>query len=200
MRWPRERKLEYVENVKDRFSMNLEERYQKEIKQQLKKELKLSCVMAVPEVKKIVVSVGMAEARENKKLWEEIGDQLALVTGQKPVRTRAKKAISGFKLRIGDEIGLMVTLRGKRMYDFLDKLINVSLARVRDFRGVSDKSFDGSGNYNLGFSEQLVFPEINPARVTKVKGVQVTIVMNTRSDKEARALLKKLGMPFNKEN
>lgn len=179
--------------------MDLMNKFKKEIRPRLAEKMGIKNPLQVPALKKIVVSVGMASEREDKKLWEEAEKQLALITGQKPVRTKAKKAISGFKLRAGDEVGLKVTLRKKRMYDFFEKLVKVVLPRMRDFQGLELSAFDGQGNYNIGFSEQMVFPEVNPAEVTKTKGVEVTIVMTTDDDKKAKVVLGALGMPFKKE-
>jgi large subunit ribosomal protein L5 len=152
--------------------------------------------MAVPRLHKVVVNMGLGEATQNAKLLDPASNDLAQITGQKPVITRAKKSIAAFKVRAGMPIGAMVTLRGDRMYEFLDRLINVALPRVRDFRGVSTKSFDGRGNYTLGLRDQLIFPEIDYAKVDKLKGMNVTIVTTAGSDDQARALLRHLGMPF----
>jgi len=179
--------------------MALINEFRKEITAKLAEQLGVGNFMAVPKLSKIVINIGMAEGKSDKKLWEDMEKQLAAICGQKPVRTRAKKAISGFTLRAGDEIGLMVTLRGARMYDFFEKLVSVVLPRMRDFRGLTSSSFDGKGNYSLGFNEQLVFAEINPAEVTKIKGMQVTIATTAGDDKQARKLLMALGMPFKKE-
>jgi large subunit ribosomal protein L5 len=152
--------------------------------------------MAVPHLHKIVVNMGVGEATQNAKVLDPAAGELGQVTGQKPVITRAKKSIAAFKVRAGQPIGAMVTLRGDRMYEFLDRLVNVALPRVRDFKGVSTKSFDGRGNYTLGLHDQLIFPEIDYARVDKLKGMNVTIVTTAASDNQARSLLKHLGMPF----
>ena len=152
--------------------------------------------LAAPKVEKVVVSVGLGEAAQDKKVIEPASQDLMVITGQKPKLTRARVAIAGFKLREGDPVGLMVTLRGKRMYDFLEKLFKIVLPRMRDFKGVSSKSFDGQGNYHLGITEQIVFPEIDYAKVDKIRGLQITIVTNIKADEQARKLLEKLGMPF----
>jgi large subunit ribosomal protein L5 len=152
--------------------------------------------MAVPHVHKIVVNMGMGEATQNAKILDPAVNELGQITGQKPVTTKAKKSIAAFKVREGQAIGAMVTLRGDRMYEFLDRLVNVVLPRVRDFKGVSTKSFDGRGNYTLGLHDQLIFPEIDYSRVDKTKGMNVTIVTTAQSDDQARVLLKHLGMPF----
>jgi len=162
----------------------------------LMKELGLKNVMAVPRLEKVVVNMGVGEATQNAKVLDPAVAELQQVTGQKPVVTKAKKSIAAFKVREGMPIGAMVTLRGDRMYEFLDRLMNVALPRVRDFRGVSTKSFDGRGNYTLGLKDQLVFPEIDYAKVDKLKGMNITIVTTAQDDNQARSLLKHLGMPF----
>jgi len=174
----------------------LRDRFQKEIAPALQKELELKNPMAVPRLHKIVVNMGVGEATQNAKVLDPAVAELGQITGQKPVVTKAKKSIAAFKVREGQSIGAMVTLRGDRMYEFLDRLINVVLPRVRDFRGVSTKSFDGRGNYTLGLRDQLIFPEIDYAKVDKLKGMNVTIVTTAKSDNEARALLRSFGMPF----
>ncbi len=171
-------------------------RYESEIVPLLMRELKIGSRMRAPRLKKIVVNMGLGEARENLKLLEAAAEELKQLTGQKPVMTRARKAISNFKLRQGMPIGVMVTLRRERMWEFFDRLVNVALPRVRDFRGVSDKAFDGRGDYSLGIREHTIFPELNLDKVEKVKGLTVTIVTTARSDFEALTLLKALGMPF----
>jgi large subunit ribosomal protein L5 len=171
-------------------------RFEQEIKPALMKEFELQNPMAVPRLHKVVVNMGLGEATQNAKLLDPASNDLAQITGQKPVITRAKKSIAAFKVRAGMPIGAMVTLRGDRMYEFLDRLINVALPRVRDFRGVSTKSFDGRGNYTLGLRDQLIFPEIDYSKVDKLKGMNVTIVTTAGSDDQARALLRHLGMPF----
>jgi large subunit ribosomal protein L5 len=174
----------------------LKQRFTKEIAPALMKELELTNPMAVPRLHKVIVNMGVGEATQNAKLLDPAVIELGQITGQKPVITKAKKSIAAFKVREGMPIGCMVTLRGDRMYEFLDRLLNVALARVRDFRGVSTKSFDGRGNYTLGLRDQLIFPEIDYAKVEKTKGMNVTIVTTAATDDQARALLKHLGMPF----
>ena len=174
----------------------LKTRFQKEIAPALMKEFDFKNPMAVPHLEKIVVNMGVGEATQNAKVLDPAVNELGQITGQKPVVTRAKKSIAAFKVRAGQSIGAMVTLRGDRMYEFFDRLVNVVLPRVRDFRGVSTKAFDGRGNYTLGLHDQLIFPEIDYARVDKLKGMNVTIVTTARTDEQARSLLKNLGMPF----
>jgi large subunit ribosomal protein L5 len=174
----------------------LKERFVKEVAPALMKELQRKNPMAVPHLHKIVVNMGVGEATQNAKILDPAINELGQITGQKPVVTRAKKSIAAFKVREGQAIGAMVTLRGDRMYEFFDRLVSMVLPRVRDFRGVSTKSFDGRGNYTLGLRDQLIFPEIDYAKVDKQKGMNVTIVTTGRSDDEARALLRHLGMPF----
>lgn len=174
----------------------LRERFQKQIVPTLQKEFHYKNSMAVPRLEKIVVNMGVGEATQNVKLMDAAAGELGQITGQKPIITRAKKSIAAFRLRAGMPIGACVTLRGDRMYEFFDRLVNVALPRVRDFKGVSTRSFDGRGNYTLGLRDQLLFPEIDYSKVDKVKGMNVTIVTTARSDAEARALLGQLGMPF----
>jgi len=174
----------------------LKTRFQKEIAPTLMKEFDFKNPMAVPHLEKIVLNMGVGEATQNAKVLDPAVNELGQITGQKPVVTRDKKSIAAFKVREGQSIGAMVTLRGDRMYEFFDRLVNVVLPRVRDFRGVSTKAFDGRGNYTLGLHDQLIFPEIDYARVDKLKGMNVTIVTTARTDEQARALLKNLGMPF----
>ena len=174
----------------------LKERFDKEIAPALAKELGLANPMAVPHLHKIVVNMGVGEATQNAKILDPAVNELGQITGQKPITTKAKKSIAAFKVREGQAIGAMVTLRGDRMWEFLDRLLNVALPRVRDFKGVSTKSFDGRGNYTLGLHDQLIFPEIDYARVDKTKGMNVTIVTTAGNDDQARVLLKHLGMPF----
>ena len=174
----------------------LQEIYIKEMVPKLIKDFDYKNIMQVPKVEKIVINMGLGEAIQNVKILDSAVEELALISGQKAVITKAKKSIATFKLRQGMPIGCMVTLRKERMYDFLDKLLNVSLARVRDFKGVSPKGFDGNGNYSLGIKEQLIFPEINYDKVDKIKGMNITIVTSAKSDQEGRALLKLMGMPF----
>ena len=174
----------------------LKERFAKEVAPALMREFDFKNPMAVPHLHKVVVNMGVGEATQNAKVLDPAVNELSQITGQKPVVTKAKKSIAAFKVREGQAIGAMVTLRGDRMYEFFDRLVNVVLPRVRDFKGVSTKSFDGRGNYTLGLHDQLIFPEIDYAKVDKQKGMNVTIVTTARSDAEARALLKHLGMPF----
>ena len=174
----------------------LKQRFRQEVAPALMKEFDLKNPMAVPHLEKIVVNVGVGEATQNAKVLDPAASELAQIAGQKPVVTRAKKSIAAFKVRAGMPIGAMVTLRGDRMYEFFDRLVNIVLPRVRDFRGVSTKSFDGRGNYTIGLHDQLIFPEIDYAKVDKLKGMNVTIVTTARDDNQARALLRHLGMPF----
>jgi large subunit ribosomal protein L5 len=174
----------------------LKERYDKEVAPALKKEFGYRNVMAIPKIEKIVVNMGLGEATQNAKIVDTGADEVARVTGQKPVTTRAKKSIAQFKVRKGMPIGAMVTLRGERMWDFLDRLISVALPRVRDFRGVSAKGFDGRGNYTLGLRDQLLFPEIDYMKVDKARGMNISVVTTAKSDQESRKLLQLLGMPF----
>jgi len=174
----------------------LRSRFDKEVAPALLKELELKNVMAVPRLHKIVVNMGVGEATQNAKVLDPAVNELGQITGQKPVVTRAKKSIAAFKVRQGQSIGAMVTLRGDRMYEFFDRLVNIVLPRVRDFKGVSSKSFDGRGNFTLGLHDQLIFPEISYEKVDKLKGMNVTIVTTAQSDNQARTLLKHLGMPF----
>ncbi len=178
------------------MASRLRERYKKQVVPALQKEFQYKNSMAVPRLVKVVVNMGVGEATQNAKLLDPAVQEMAQITGQKPVVTRAKKSIAAFKLREGMPIGVAVTLRGDRMYEFLDRLMNIALPRVRDFRGVSTRSFDGRGNYTLGLRDQLLFPEISYEKVDKVKGMNVTIVTTSKSDPEARALLAHLGMPF----
>jgi large subunit ribosomal protein L5 len=195
------------ETKKAGFAANIEEglkvqparlklRYRKEVVPQLMKELNLKNPMEVPRLNKVVVNMGLGEALANNKILESAVDQLGAITGQKPVVTRSRKAIANFKLREGQAIGAMVTLRGDRMFEFLDRLINVALPRVRDFKGISPKAFDGRGNYTLGLREQIIFPEINYDQIEKVKGLNVSIVTSAGNDERALALLKAIGVPF----
>ena len=178
------------------MAARLREKYTKEIKPALLKELGLKNTMAVPRLEKIVLNMGLGEATQNVKVMDPLMTDLGLITGQKPVVTRAKKSIAAFKVREGMPIGAMVTLRGEKMYEFLDRLISTALPRVRDFKGVSIKSFDGRGNYTLGVRDQLIFPEIDYSRVDKLKGMNVTIVTTAKDDQQARALLQHFGLPF----
>jgi large subunit ribosomal protein L5 len=177
-------------------SARLRVRYQKEILPALMKELNLKNTMAVPKIEKVVINMGVGEATQNAKVMDPAVTELQQITGQKAVVTKAKKSIAQFKVREGNPIGAMVTLRGDRMYEFLDRLMNIALPRVRDFRGVSTKSFDGRGNYTLGLRDQLIFPEIDYSKVDKLKGMNVTIVTTALTDDHARSLLRHMGMPF----
>jgi len=176
----------------------LAEKYKSEVVPALTKEFGYTSVMAVPRVKKIVLNMGVGEAIADAKLLDQAADELATITGQKPSITRARKSIANFKLRAGMAIGCRVTMRGRRMYEFLDRLMNLAMPRVRDFRGAPPRAFDGRGNYTLGIRDQLIFPEINYAKVQKVKGMNVCVVTTAKTDEEARALLTHLGMPFRK--
>jgi large subunit ribosomal protein L5 len=178
------------------MAARLKERFEKEIRPALVKELGLKNPMQSPRVEKVVVNMGLGEAIQNGKILDASLEQLSAITGQKPVVTKARKSIANFKLRQGQSIGAMVTLRGERAYEFLDRLLNVALPRVRDFKGVSPKAFDGKGNYTLGVKEQIIFPEINYDRVERIKGLNITVVTTARNDEEGRALLRHLGMPF----
>ncbi len=172
------------------------DRYKKEITPQLAKKLNRANPLSLPKLQKIVVNMGVGKALQDKNKMEQAAEQLTQITGQRAQITKAKVAISGFRLRAGNEIGCRVTLRGRRMYEFLDRLISIALPRIRDFRGVNPKSFDGHGNYSLGLSEQMVFPEIDPDKVNFTQGMDVTFVTSTSSDDEARELLRAFGMPF----
>ena len=176
----------------------MKERYLKEVAPALLKSLNLSNVMEVPRIQKVVVNIGMGEALENPKALDAAVSDLSQITGQKPVVTKARKSIANFKLREGRVIGVKVTLRGERMWSFLDRLMNIVLPRVRDFRGVSADAFDGRGNYTLGFREQLIFPEIEYDKIDKIRGLEVTVVTTARDDQQSFALLQMLGMPFRK--
>jgi len=176
----------------------LKDKFSKEVTPALMSKFEYTSVMQVPKVEKIVINMGVGDAVQNSKALDAAVEDLTIISGQKPVVTKAKKSIAGFRLREGMPIGAKVTLRGERMYEFLDKLISVSLPRVRDFRGVSKKSFDGRGNYTLGVKEQLIFPEIDYDKVSKVRGMDIVIVTTANSDEEARELLTQFGMPFQK--
>ena len=180
------------------MASRLKEKYRKEVVPALQKEFNYKNPMQVPALHKVVVNIGMGEAIQNAKAMDAAVSDLASITGQRPVITRAKRSVAAFKLREGMQIGCMVTLRGDRMYYFLDKLMNVALPRLRDFQGVSPEAFDGRGNYTLGLREQLVFPEIDYDKVDKVRGMEVSIVTTARTDEEGRRLLKLMGMPFKK--
>ena len=179
-------------------STRLLEKYNNEIKKNLMEKYKYSSVMEVPHLVKIVLNVGVGEALTNNKAIEEVVNEIGLITGQHPVTTKAKKSIANFKLREGAAIGVKVTLRDVRMYEFFDKLVSIALPRVRDFRGVSKNSFDGHGNYTLGIKEQLIFPEIDYDKVTKIRGMDIVVVTSAKNDDEAYSLLEALGMPFHK--
>ncbi len=178
------------------MATRLKERYEKEVLPALMKEFGYGNPMQVPRLEKIVVNMGLGEAINNGKIIDASVAQLASITGQKPVVTKARKSIANFKLRQGQSIGAMVTLRGDRMYEFFDRLVSIALPRVRDFKGVSPKAFDGKGNYTLGIREQIIFPEINYDQVEKIKGLNITVVTTARDDEGGRALLRFLGMPF----
>ena len=185
-------------NKKANIESRLKTRYETEIKKALNEKYHYSSVMEIPGLEKIVVNIGVGDATQDAKRLEEAVAELAQITGQKPVITKAKKSIASFKLREGQSIGCKVTLRGIRMWDFLDKLVSIALPRVRDFRGVSKNAFDGRGNYTLGVKEQLIFPEIDYDKVTKVRGMDVVIVTTAKSDEEAYTLLELIGMPFHR--
>ena len=174
------------------------EHYKTSVMDELKKQFNYSSVMEIPKIEKIVVNMGVGDSIANSKLLDAAVEDLAIITGQKPLITKAKKSIAVFKLREGMKIGAKVTLRGERMYEFYDKLVSIALPRVRDFRGVNPNSFDGRGNYTIGIKEQLIVPEINYDKVLKVRGMDIVIVTTARTDEEGRALLKLLGMPFRK--
>lgn len=174
----------------------LKEQYQKEVAGKVRKEFGIENVMAVPKLEKIVLNMGLGEAVSNSKIIDTAVEEMSQIAGQKPVVTRARKSIASFKLREGMPIGVMVTLRGDKMYEFLDRLVSVALPRVRDFRGVPSRAFDGRGNYTLGVRDHLIFPEIDLTKVDKAKGMNITIVTTARNDDQARFLLRELGMPF----
>lgn len=178
------------------YTPRLRQIYNDEILPGLKEEFSYQNPMAVPRLNKIVINIGVGEASRDPKLLDEANEQLTMIAGQKPVIRRARKSVSNFKLREGMAIGVMVTLRGNRMWEFLDRLTNMALPRVRDFRGVSGRAFDGRGNYTLGIKDQLIYPEVSPAKVNRAIGMNVTIVTSARTDAEAKSLLKRLGMPF----
>ena len=180
------------------MAARLKEKYLKEIVPSLMTKFNYKSVMQVPKVEKVIINMGVGEAVANAKALDSAVEDLQLISGQKPVVTRAKKSIAGFKLREGMPIGAKVTLRGERMFHFLDKLMNVSLPRVRDFRGISSKAFDGRGNYTLGLKEQLIFPEVEYDKIDKIRGMDIVIVTSAKTDEEARELLTQMGMPFRK--
>ena len=179
--------------------MNLQERYQKEINPKLAKEFNLENYLAVPMVKKVVINVGLGEMARDKSLIAKATDDLKMITGQQPKLNKARLSIAGFKIREGDPVGLMVTLRGKRMYQFLEKLFKIVLPRFRDFHGVPLSGFDGQGNYSLGISEQIVFPEIDYAKIDKVRGLQITFVTSAKSNEQVKRLLEEMGIAFEKK-
>ncbi len=180
------------------YESRLKTKYMEEVRPAMVQEFNYSNIMRAPRLSKVVVNVGMGEAIQNVKTLDAAVADITAITGQKPVITRAKRSVANFKLRTGMPIGVMVTLRGERMYDFLDKLMNIVLPRIRDFQGVSPKSFDGRGNFSLGLQEQIVFPEIDYDKVDRIRGMEVTVVTTARNDDEARRLLQLLGMPFRK--
>ena len=180
------------------YEPRLKKVYNDTIAPELFKELGLKSVMQVPKIEKIVVSMGVGEALANKKLLDAAVTDITAITGQKAVKTKAKKSIANFKLRQGNEVGVMVTLRGARMYEFLDRLINVALPRVKDFRGIKATGFDGHGNYSLGITEQIIFPEIDFDKIERIAGLNINVVTSAKTDNDARALLTKFGMPFRK--
>jgi large subunit ribosomal protein L5 len=173
-----------------------EEKYRQEVVPALMKEFQYSNPMQVPKIEKIVVNMSLSDALQNAKILDTAADELMVITGQKPVITKAKKSIASFKLRQGQKLGVMVTLRRARMYEFMNRLCNIALPRVRDFKGISGRSFDGRGNYTMGITEQIIFPEINYDRIDKIRGMNITIVTTAKNDQEGRALLKYMGMPF----
>lgn len=177
----------------------IKESYQKEVVPALQKAFEFGNVMEVPRIQKVVINIGLGEAKDNSKALEAAVGDLTTISGQKPIQTKASKSIANFKLREGQIIGTKVTLRGDRMWSFLDRLLNVALPRVRDFRGISPDSFDGRGNYTLGLRDQLIFPEIEYDKIDKLRGMEITVVTTAKNDEHARALLKLLGMPFRKE-
>jgi len=179
--------------------MNLQQKFNDQIKPELAKELGISNLLAVPRVEKVVVSMGVGAAVQDKSLIEKASQDLAQITGQKPLVTKARKSVASFKVRTGMPMGVKVTLRNKRMYEFLEKLFKIVFPRFRDFRGVSDENFDGRGNYSLGIKEQIVFSEIDYAKIDKIRGMEVTVVTSIGDDRTAKLLLEKLGMPFEKK-
>ena len=181
------------------MAARLKEKYQTEVRPKLQEQFGIKNPMAVPKIEKVVLNMGMGEAIQNAKILDTAVDELSQITGQKPIITKAKKSIASFKLREGQSIGAMVTLRGEKMYEFLDRLISTALPRVRDFRGVPSKSFDGRGNFTLGVRDHFIFPEIDITKVEKSKGMNITIVTNAKDDDQARFLLRELGLPFTKQ-
>lgn len=180
------------------MASRLKEKYNNEVIPALMEKFQYENIMEVPKLEKIVINMGIGEARDNPKVLEAAVSELELITGQKPVITKAKKSIANFKLREGMKVGTKVTLRGEKMYNFLDKLMNIALPRVRDFRGVNDTSFDGRGNYALGIKEQLIFPEIEYDKVESIRGLDIIVVTTAKTDEEAKVFLEKMGMPFKK--
>lgn len=180
------------------MASRLKEKYTNEVVSALMERFQYSNIMEVPKLEKVIINMGIGEARDNPKILESAVKELEIIAGQKPVITKAKKSIANFKLREGMKVGTKVTLRGERMYDFLDKLMNIALPRVRDFRGVNDTSFDGRGNYALGIKEQLIFPEIEYDMVDAIRGLDIVVVTTANTDEEARVFLEKMGMPFKK--
>jgi large subunit ribosomal protein L5 len=180
------------------MAARLKERYQKEVRKKIQDEFGIKNIMAVPKIEKVVLNMGMGEAIQNMKVLDSAVEELAQITGQKPVITKAKKSIASFKLRAGVPIGTMVTLRGEKMYEFLDRLISIALPRVRDFRGLPTRSFDGRGNFTIGIRDHFIFPEIDVVKADKSKGMNITIVTSAKNDEQARFLLRELGMPFGK--
>jgi len=178
------------------YEPRLIKKYKDEVLPQLMKDFSFTNIMQAPKLVRIVINMGLGEAVQNAKIVESATEELAAITGRKPIVTRAKKSIASFKLREGMPIGVMVTLRGEQMYDFLDRLISVALPRTRDFKGISPKAFDGRGHYTLGIREQIIFPEINYDKIDKIKGMNITFVTTAKTDEQGRALLKSLGMPF----
>ena len=185
--------------IKDSIMPRLKDRYKEEIVPALCKEFNFANVNQAPRIKKVVVNVGLGEALQNAKVLENASEEVALITGQHPVITRAKRSVATFKLREGNPIGVKVTLRGNRMWDFLDRLFNIALARQRDFRGVSPDSFDGRGNYTVGLAEQIVWPEIDYDKIDKIRGMEISIVTTAKNDEEGRRLLALMGMPFKRK-
>ena len=180
------------------MTSRLKEKYDNEVVNYLLEKFEYKSIMEVPKLEKVVINIGLGEAKDNPKSLESAIEDLTLISGQKPVVTTARKSIANFKLREGNKIGVKVTLRGERMYDFLDKLMNIALPRVRDFRGVKSTAFDGRGNYALGLKEQLIFPEIEYDKVDAIRGMDISIVTTAKTDEEAKAFLEKMGMPFEK--
>jgi len=181
------------------MAARVQERYEAEVRPALVKEFEYQNQMQAPQLKKIVVNIGLGEAVQNAKALDAASADLTAITGQKPVTTRAKKSIANFKIRAGNPIGMMVTLRGERMYEFFDRLVNIALPRIRDFQGAASNAFDGRGNYSLGVREQLIFPEIDYDKIDRIRGLQVTMVTSARTDEEGKRLLQLMGVPFSRE-